>query len=182
MLGGALCCEDAVLLVFNVVVLAKEGFSAFPLDSFAPSTVLQGAAGVSIMYAFSVFIGFEATAIYGEQACDPRKTVPRATYIAIAVISICYVITTWAAIASYGAGAAPVAKDPGNFLLNANETAVGSAQLTIMSFLLLSSLFAAYTAFSQAAARYTSTHSAVRGSSPALWAARTRSAERRTSR
>jgi amino acid transporter len=155
-LGVALVLEVLALLVFDVVTLFKQGTSAYTLSSFAPNTVLGGAAGVSIMYAFSVFIGFEATAIYGEEARDPRRTIARATYIAIGIISVFYVISSWSLLAAYGADAAPAAaaKDPGNFLLNAQSTIVGSAQHTIVSFLLLTSLFAAYLAFHQAAARY----------------------------
>jgi amino acid transporter len=155
-LGVALVLEVITILIFDVVTLFKQGTSAYTLSSFAPNTVLGGAAGVSIMYAFSVFIGFEATAIYGEEARDPRRTVARATYIAIAIISVFYVISSWSLLAAYGVGAAPgaAAKDPGSFLLGAQQTIVGSAQHTIVSFLLLTSLFAAYLAFHQAAARY----------------------------
>lgn len=155
-LGVALTLEVVALLLFDIVVLGNHGFGDFELTSLAPSTVLEGAAGVSIMYAFSVFIGFEATTIYGEEAKDPKKTVARATYIAIAIISIFYVITTWSLLASYGGSAAvaSAAKDPGNFLLDAQRSEIGQAQWHIVSFLLLTSLFAAYVSFHQAAARY----------------------------
>jgi amino acid transporter len=155
-LGVALVLEVVVLLVFDLVTVADQGVGAYSLNAFAPSTVLSGAAGVSIMYAFSVFIGFEATAIYGEEARDPRRTIARATYIAIAIIATFYVITSWSLLAAYGTDAAQgiAAKDPGNFLLNAQTSIVGSAQHTIVSFLLLTSLFAAYLAFHQAAGRY----------------------------
>ncbi len=155
-LGVALVLEVLVLLVFDVVTLFDRGLSAYSLTSLAPGTVLDGAAGVSIMYAFAVFIGFEATAIYGEEARDPRRTVARATYVAIAIISVFYVITSWSLLAAFGNAEAPglAAADPGNFLLNAQTSVVGSAQHTIVSFLLLTSLFAAYLAFHQAAGRY----------------------------
>ena len=40
------------------------------------------------MLALGSFVGFEATAIYGEEAKDPARTVPRATYIAIGAIAL----------------------------------------------------------------------------------------------
>ena len=54
--------------------------------------------GVTLMLAFGSYVGFEATALYGEEAKNPRRAVPRATYIALAVITVFYLVTTWAAI------------------------------------------------------------------------------------
>jgi amino acid transporter len=48
---------------------------------------LTGSAGIAFAFAFASFIGFEATAIYGEESKDPKKVVPRATYWAVGIIT-----------------------------------------------------------------------------------------------
>ena len=52
---------------------------------------------------FAMFIGFEATAIYGEESKDPKRTVPLATYIAISTISILFAIVSFAMVTAMGA-------------------------------------------------------------------------------
>lgn len=53
------------------------------MGRFDPSNILVGgladSAGIAFAFAFASFIGFEATAIYGEKAVEPKKTVPRTT-------------------------------------------------------------------------------------------------------
>jgi amino acid transporter len=39
-----------------------------------------GSAGIALAFAFASYIGFEATAIYGEESKDPKRTVPIATH------------------------------------------------------------------------------------------------------
>ena len=36
------------------------------------------------------YIGFEATAIYGEESKDPKRTVPMATYAAVTIITVLF--------------------------------------------------------------------------------------------
>jgi amino acid transporter len=155
-LAVALTCEVAILLVFDVAVLLNHGFSGFSLKAFGPSTVFSGAVGVALTYAFSSFVGFEATAIYSEEARNPARTVPRATYIALAVIGGFYTLTTWAALTSYGTAHAQAAagKDPSTFVFGANLVEVGKFSTDVMEILVVTSLFAGFLAFHQAAARY----------------------------
>jgi amino acid transporter len=155
-LGVALLCEFAVLSIMSVGILVTQGPGAYTLHSFSPSGVFAGAAGVSVMYAFSSFVGFEATALYAEEAREPRRSVPRATYIAILIIAIFYALTTWSLIAGYGAGHAAAAanKDPAEFVFAANARYVGGFTVHAMNLLICTSLFAALLAFHNATARY----------------------------
>jgi hypothetical protein len=81
--------EFSILLAFGLVTLFKgggpEGLGA--ARSFSPSAALQGAPGVAVMFAVASMFGFEATAIYGEEAKEPKKTVPRATYLSVVVVT-----------------------------------------------------------------------------------------------
>ena len=99
---------------------------------------------------------FEATALYGEVARDPRRSVPRATYIAIGSITLFYLVTTWAAISAYGVDRVqPVAvSDPAGFMFAANDRYVGAFATDAMRILVVTSLFAAFLAFHCNTARY----------------------------
>ena len=155
-LGLALAAEVAVLLALDIGVLIDKGFHGFSLDVFKPSLVFSGGFGVSLMLAFGSFVGFEATAIYGEEAKDPARTVPRATYIAIGAISIFYLLTTWAVVSAYGVDAAQAAaaKDPTAFVFGAEFQYVGAFATDAMQVLVVTSLFAAFLAFHANTARY----------------------------
>lgn len=155
-LGVALMCEVLVLIVLDVVILADRGSSAFSLSVFAPHQVFGGVVGVAVIYAFSSFLGFEGTAIYAEEAAEPRKTIPRATYAAVAVVGVFYVLTTWALLAGTGVDqAAGIAlRDPGNFVFNLSDRFLSRGFTDILNVLIVTSSFAAVLAFHNAAARY----------------------------
>lgn len=155
-LGVALLLEVAVLLVLDAAILFDRGPGAFSLEVFAPSNVFGGVVGVAVIYAFSSFLGFEGTAIYAEEATEPRRTIPRATYAAVAVVGIFYVFTTWALLAGAGVeqAAATAAQDPGGFVFALSDQFVGSASTDVLNVLIVTSSFAAVLAFHNAAARY----------------------------
>ncbi|MDH6196706.1 amino acid transporter [Mycobacterium frederiksbergense] len=154
-LGVLLAAEFLILGLFDVMVLIKNGPGAFPLESFAPSSIFTATIGVSVVYAFSSFTGFEATAIYGEEARQPRRTIPRATYIALALITGFYVLTTWSLIGAFGPeGAVEAAQQDSDFVFRANSLYVGGISNHIMHLLVCTSLFAALLAFHNATARY----------------------------
>jgi len=127
---------------------------------------LVGTAGIAFAFAFASFIGFEATAIYGEESKDPKRTVPRATYLAVGIITAVFVLVTFAMITAMGASEAvnktvewssvdgvPLA-NPANVLITVASTYVGPWLGTLMGWLILSSLFAATVAFQNSASRY----------------------------
>ncbi len=75
--------EITILLVLSVAILATAD-QARPI-AFAPfgiHAVLAPGLGVALVFVVSSFLGVEATAIFGEEARQPRRTIPRATYIA----------------------------------------------------------------------------------------------------
>ncbi|MDQ2804544.1 MAG: APC family permease, partial [Pseudomonadota bacterium] len=155
-LGIALICEILILLVFDVAVLADKGMRGFSLSVFSPSAVFSGAVGIGILYGFTSFVGFEAAAIYGEEAKDPERTVAHATYVSLAIVGAFYTVTTWAAISAYGTDRAPAAagKNPSMFVFAANQAEVGTFATRAMQILIVTSLFAGFLAFHQGAARY----------------------------
>ena len=155
--------EFSVLIVFALVTLFQgggpEGLGL--TDSFSPSVALQGAPGVALMFAVASMFGFEATAIYGEEAREPRKTVPRATYLAVVVITGFFAFTSWMLISAHGAsqataeaGKALESGDAAAFVFAPIAAQFGGWVNDVLPILLATSLFAGLLAFHNSANRY----------------------------
>ena len=149
-------CEILLALILDVAILFDEGLGAFTLDAFNPSKVFSNAPGVALTFAFATFIGFEATAIFAEETKDPKRTVPRATYFAVALVGAFFAIGSWALIAGVGASdaVAVTSKDPGTFVFTQMRTHVGSFAVHATNVLILTSLFGTSLGLHNAGARY----------------------------
>lgn len=171
-LGVLMACEVLSLLLVAVVVLFQgggpDGLSIGA--TFSPAHIFAGgfggSSGIALAFAFASYIGFEATAIYAEETKDPKRAVPRATYTAVALIAVLFALTSWAIVSGVGSAHAvdqvmrlstvdgvPLA-DPANVLFSVASQYVGGWLATLMSWLVLSSLFAGLLAFQNSAARY----------------------------
>lgn len=158
-LGVALTLEVLVLLVYEIAVVGRGGGGGghFSLDIFAPSVLTEPGFGAMLVLTAGGFIGFEATALYAEEARDPAKTVPRATYIAIGFLGIFYTFSVWCIFVAYGqdeALAVAAGDDVANLTFASMTTWVGPWLSDTAQVLLCTSAFAAALAFHNAAARY----------------------------
>ncbi len=171
LLGVLMLAELLCLLVTSVAILSNGGPEGWSLSvALNPSAVLagglSGSAGIAFAFAFASFIGFEATAIYGEESKDPKKTVPRATYLAVCVITVLFALTSFAVVTGLGASKVveqvvalstvdkvPLA-NPSAVLFHLATQYVGAWMAALMGVLVLSSLFAGLLAFQNSASRY----------------------------
>jgi amino acid transporter len=179
LLGVFMTLEVLSLLIMAVAVFVVGGPDGFDLGaSFAPGNVivggLAGSAGIALAFAFASYIGFEATAIYGEESKDPKRTVPIATYVAVLLITALFGIVTFAVVTALGSSSVvdevlarttvdgtPLANPAAVVFSVAEEyvgewlgTWAGSFVSTTMEWLVISSLFAGLLAFQNSAARY----------------------------
>ena len=154
-LGVALGLEVAILLVLAVPVLLTGGAAGFPFESFAPQNIFTSGAGAVFVLSFGAFIGFEATAIYSEEARDPGRTVPLATYIAVGFLALFYTLITWTIIVAFGPERAlsVAEQNPEGMFFAAATDYVGRWASIAMRVLIITSAFAATLAFHNAAAR-----------------------------
>ncbi|NEA34904.1 amino acid permease [Streptomyces sp. SID13031] len=83
-----------VLALF--VVLALTGFKAGNLEPFAP----EGISGISaaIPAIFFTFLGIDAVSTAGEEVKDPGRTIPRAVFGAVAIVTVFYLFVAFAAV------------------------------------------------------------------------------------
>lgn len=170
-LGVLLGLELLSLVVTGLAVIFQGGADGFDIGaSFAPDNILVGglggSAGIALAFAFASFIGFEATAIYGEESKDPKRTVPRATYGAVITITLLFALVTFAVVSALGASSVveetvarstvdgvPLA-DAAAVLFSVADEYVGSWMSEVMSWLVISSLFAGLLAFQNSVGRY----------------------------
>ncbi|MFT4396459.1 APC family permease [Gordonia lacunae] len=156
-LGVLLVAEIALIVALTVAVLGQGGAHGIDVVSFTPSAFLSGSPGIALMFAIGSFVGFEATAIYGEEARTPRRTVPVATYVAVGTIGILYAVASWAVVLAFGSDQVQAAAqaDPATLTFVATSTFLGDVAADVMMVMLVTSLFAALLAFHNAIARYT---------------------------
>ncbi|MEP7280336.1 MAG: APC family permease [Rubrivivax sp.] len=154
-LGASLILETLILLLFDAAVFTKHGFS---LDAFAPEFIFSGSIGIGLLLAATGFLGFEATSLFSEEAKNPLRTIPRATYASICVIGLILGLTTWAVVSATGVAQAQNVGlehlESGDLIFSLSNTYLGSALTDLMMILLLVSLFAAMLAFHNSATRY----------------------------
>ncbi|MBK3638901.1 APC family permease, partial [Streptomyces sp. MBT97] len=114
-LGVLLVAETGILVLLAGGVLLKGGAHGLSGESFAPGHVFVSGTAVVLAFAFAAFTGFESTVIYRREARDPERTVPRATYAAVAFLGLFYAFIVWIVVQAFGdAGViAAAAKDPG---------------------------------------------------------------------
>lgn len=158
-LGVALALEIGVVILLDLVIVADPGPSGLTLTSFDPATFTQGAVGIAVLFALTGFIGFEATAVFRDEARDPERTIPRATYAAVLLIGGFYALTCWAFVVAIGPDqvvevAQRTLDGEGNLLLDTTDDKLGRIGRDVINVLLLTSLFACVLSFHNVIARY----------------------------
>lgn len=156
-LGVALLAEVLVLIVLAVPVLISggpEGFTSAPLQ---PSNIFSGM-GTGAMFAivFGAFIGIESTAVYAEEARNPERTIPQATFLAVGFLTIFYTFMAWVAVVAFGESqvVAIATEKPTEMFFIATERYVGHGATIVMELLLITSTFASSLAFHNTGSRY----------------------------
>lgn len=154
-IGVLVGLEFVAVIVFDVVALSvsPEGISG---AGFAPSNLFTAGVGAALAFSMAAFMGFESAAIYSEEAKDPARSIARATYIAVGIISLFYAFSGWAMTVGTGPGAIIAESQKyGPDLLFVFLSGHGAVIISdIAQLLFITSLLAALIAFHNAVARY----------------------------
>ena len=166
-LGVLLAFELLALVIVGIAAIVNGGPQGPNFEaSFNPAHIFEGGlmagAGVAFAFALASFIGFEATAIYGEESKDPKRTVPKATYISVILITLIFTIVGFGLVTGVGADGLQEKVfemsgglvDPSAMLFGVTTQFVGSWLTEVFGWIVLTSLFAATLAFQNSAARY----------------------------
>ena len=102
--------EMLVLLVVSVAVLIKNGghLSSVP---FQPSHITNGFSGLALAFPLAIylFIGWENSAALAEETNNPRRNVPRAVFLSIALMAVSYLLFAYATVTGFGYNATALA-------------------------------------------------------------------------
>lgn len=176
-LGAFLVAEIVMLTLMALTVVftggGPEGWSLSslnPLNAFtnldqtvpnpagSGTVAATGVAGLGLFFAFWSWVGFESTAMYGEETKDPKRIIPKATMLSVVGIGVFYVVVSWLAIVGTGpTKAVSLAQDPaqaGNIFFGLVDTHLGGWAVVLFEFLLMSGSYACGMAFHNSASRY----------------------------
>jgi len=168
-LAVLLILEVVIVALFDFAILADPGPQGITGTGFDPSVAFGTAVGATLTFCVASFVGFESAAIYSEEVRDPKRTVARATFIAIGLIAVFYALSSWLVGIAAGPdtmvspdaliaagfttpdGAAP---DPTTVLFITGADRLGAFWGDSASLLFATSLFAALLSFHNAVSRY----------------------------
>lgn len=154
-LGVLLIAEVLIVMLLDAAILVHGGAEGLSADGFSLSELFGNSPGIVLLFASASFVGFEATTLYGEEARDRHVTIPRATYLAVLLITGFYVVTFWALGVGYGSDAVATAQQsPDTFVFDLGELYLNHTMTDVMNWLVLTSIFAAILAFHNAMSRY----------------------------
>lgn len=141
---------------FNAFKSLEEGGGGLGV-AIDGTAVAAGSAAIGLFFAFWSWVGFETTAVYGEESRNPKHIVPRATLIAVVGLGVFYTFVSWMMIAGNGK-AQSIEKantDSIGLWVDLAEAKLGGAFVgDIYLFLIVVGSFACGLAFHTAASRY----------------------------
>jgi amino acid transporter len=171
-LGFTLTAEVLVLIALAFSVIFKGGgpdglmlgrtiglnhaFEALPAGAFGTAAA-AGSMAIGLFFAFWSWVGFETTAVYGEESRNPKKIIPRATIIAVVGLGLFYTFISAMVIAGNGAKnsvESSISANPLDLFFGLVTANLGGVVLDIYKILLVIGSFACALAFHNAASRY----------------------------
>jgi len=92
-----------VVLIFFITVIADLGGDNDIAKAFDPSPS-GGFSGIlfGVLYGVLIFVGFETAANLAEETAEPKRSIPRAVLGAVVIVSIFYLIASYAEVAGFG--------------------------------------------------------------------------------
>jgi amino acid transporter len=155
-LAVLLTAEIAIVLVLDFVIVVRGGDHGLSNGIVNPSAIFSGSLGIGLLFALISYVGFEATAIFRDEARTPERTIPRATYAALILIGVFYAVTSWALVSGWGDEEAVTrATESGaTFLSDTAQRYIGIVGTDLITVLYFTSLFACILSFHNVASRY----------------------------
>jgi amino acid transporter len=142
--------------MLDKTVVLNRAFESLPGGAFGTAAV-AGSMAIGLFFAFWSWVGFETTAVYGEESRNPKKIIPRATLIAVIGLGLFYTFISALVIAGNGARTSiesSISASPLDLFFGLVRANLGSSLLDVYKILLVIGSFACALAFHNAASRY----------------------------
>jgi amino acid transporter len=94
--------EMLVLIVVSVATLVKNG-GHLSFAPFEPKHITSGFSGLAAGFPLAVylFIGWENSAALAEETANPRRNVPRAVFLSVAMMGVGYLLFAYATVSGF---------------------------------------------------------------------------------
>ncbi len=155
-LAVLLILEIIAVIVFDVAGFTHPAGGTISTAGLEPKNLLVHQLGAVLAFGIAAFVGFESGAIYSEECKDPKRTVARATYLALAFTGIFYAVSAWAMTVVTGPDkvvSSAQEQGPG-LVFGTIAEHYGATVADVANVLLITSVFAALLSFHNGVARY----------------------------
>lgn len=123
----------AAVVAFCVYVIARTGGSGTVSMSapLKPTTSPHGWLGIGwgMMYGLFIFSGFETAGNLAEETPNPRRSVPRAMLITVALLAVFHLLVSYATVLGFRLDGAAIAREPIPLLTLAGQGRFGAPWL-----------------------------------------------------
>ncbi|MFE9201749.1 APC family permease [Micromonospora sp. NPDC007230] len=155
-LAVLLLAEIAVILVFDLAQVTHPAGGSVSFATLSPDNLLVPGVGAILVLATTGFTGFESAVVFSEESKDPKRTVPMATYLSVAIIAGLYAFSAWTMTVATGPDRIVDAsrEQSTGLIFNLAGAHLGDTAVTIGQALFLTSLLAAMISFHNTTARY----------------------------
>ena len=152
LLGVLSTVELLLVVALTVRGLSHPAAGGISATSLSPTSLHLAGLGAVLAVAVLGFTGFEQAPVFSEEARNPKRTIPLATFVSLGLIAVVYAGAAWALNVHYGNQVVPVAQGPGSptMLFAMAPGLLASTARTLF----LTSLLAAALAFHTAVGRY----------------------------
>lgn len=155
-LAVMLAAEVAVAALFAVVMVTHPAEGGVTFATLSPSFLVASGIGAALVTAVTGFVGFEATTVFSEETRDPKRTVARATYIAVTVTGLLYGGSAWALTVATGPDkiVSAAQEHSTELIFTLVQPHLGQFFVDLGHMLFVTSLFAALLSFHHTVGRY----------------------------
>ncbi|GAB2950572.1 APC family permease [Micromonospora polyrhachis] len=155
-LAVLLLLECVAVAVFDIAALSNPAGGIITFDGLDPGNLFTVGLGAVLALGIASFTGFESGAIYSEEVKDPRRTVARATYIAVAFTGLFYALSAWSLTVVTGPAnvVATSAEAGAGAIFGTLAQYVGVLVADVANLLFITSVLAALLSFHNSVARY----------------------------
>lgn len=152
----ALLCTAQFVIVVSLfaAVLVQRPAAAWSPDGLLPTDTFSGTAALTLVFCLVCFGGYEATAVYGEEAHAPRHSIRRATFGALGLLLVVFALGTWTLKAAHNDVVAVAAADAGALVPATAETYLGGWAGPVLSVMVAFSFLGAAIALHNMGSRY----------------------------
>jgi amino acid transporter len=153
-LGTASSLEIVLAVIWNIRVYIDGGPEGRSVDVLG--SLFTGNPAFALVLAILCLTGFESLQVFRAETKDSDRTVPRATYISVGLLTAMYVISSYAYLIAYGASRAATVglEDPAGSVFASIAQYVAKPAADIANILLTTSTLAACLAITNILGRY----------------------------